>query len=337
MSFKQIATSCCILITLVCLHQNVQAQCTDDSHSTNANDSWLSCQTSTNPNSARGNSHWVMYDLGYAYGLSSTTFWNYNVANETNNGFKDIAIDYSLNGTTWTEAGIFQLPQANNNANYSGSTGLDLTGINARYVLVTALNTWGGTCAGLSEVQFEVVPSSTSCGDFIVTETISDNPITNGIYYSNNDITSNGVVHQNTDVTFKAAESITLQPGFVVEGGSDFVAKIEACSISQPLISGKDEEHLETEHSNKKETHHLTNQIKYSVLLSPNPANEVIKLETDFEVKEMIIISMTGHEIKRMLPMTIIDISSLPDGVYFIKLINAENEMISERFVKHHF
>jgi len=133
-----------------------QQDCYDNTHSVTVNDSWLSCNTSANPNLARGNTHWIMYDLGYIYNLTTTHFWNYNVAGQQGQGIKDCIIDYSTDGSNWVNATTFQLAQATGNSNYNGVSGPDLGGINARYILLTASSSWGSSCAGLSEVRFDL-------------------------------------------------------------------------------------------------------------------------------------------------------------------------------------
>lgn len=131
--------------------------CVDDQHSTNVNDSWISCNTSESPNSMRGTSHWVQYDLGAFYQLDGTWFWNYNVSNKTHDGMRNIVIDYSLDGHTWTEAASYTLSQASGQADYTGEMGPALGMITARYILITAIDTYGNdACAGLSEVRFEI-------------------------------------------------------------------------------------------------------------------------------------------------------------------------------------
>ena len=40
------------------------------------NNPWLSCQTTPNPKSSRGNSHWIRYDLGATYKLGKMQVWN---------------------------------------------------------------------------------------------------------------------------------------------------------------------------------------------------------------------------------------------------------------------
>ena len=131
--------------------------CSDGTHSTNLRDSWLSCSTSANPNPLRGNTHWVLYDLGYLYQIDGTKFWNYNVAGETDKGMKNLVIDYSIDGINWTEAANFQLAQASGTPDYVGQLGPNLGAITTRYILISATDTWGnGDCAGLSEVRFDI-------------------------------------------------------------------------------------------------------------------------------------------------------------------------------------
>ena len=164
-----------IIIMFLLLIANIfYGQCTSEAHSNNINDAWLSCEKSDNPNPAREESHWILYDLGYIYSIGTTKFWNYNVAGETEKGMKNITIDYSLNGTTWTEAATFELSEALGNNNYEGVSGPDLNKLNARYILISATDTWGnGDCAGLSEVRFDVDGTVTQFGVFKQNESVN--------------------------------------------------------------------------------------------------------------------------------------------------------------------
>lgn len=161
-----------------------QQNCYDNSHSVLVNDAWLSCNTSPNPNPARSNGHWIMYDLGYTYNLTTTHFWNYNVSGQTGQGIRDCIIDYSLDGNNWANSATFQIAQAAGNNSYIGVSGPDLGGINARYVLLTASSTWGSSCAGLSEVRFDLGQQCTVNAQIVgLPPTVSNNtPVTlNGI------------------------------------------------------------------------------------------------------------------------------------------------------------
>lgn len=123
------------------------------------NNPWLSCQTTPNPNPSRGNSHWIRYDLGTNYKLGKMQVWNVNKIGESNKGFKDVVIDYSLTGTSWTSLGTYQFEQGTEENVYAGFEAADFNGISARYILVTAISNWGdGSCSGISDIKFNIAP-----------------------------------------------------------------------------------------------------------------------------------------------------------------------------------
>ncbi len=134
----------------------VSAQCFLDRHNTTWYDGWISCTPSMNPNAARGESHWILYDLNYAYGLFQLHIWNTNAPEYLSSGMQDIAIDISNDGVSWTEVGEFQVPMADGASTYEGLDLYDFGGVNARYVLITGLTNYGGPCFGLSEIRIDV-------------------------------------------------------------------------------------------------------------------------------------------------------------------------------------
>ncbi len=114
---------------------------------------------SANPNSARGTSFWVQYDLGHLYKLGAMQVWNHNEPGFTARGFNSVSIDYSQDGTNWTALGNFTFPQASGASGYTGFTGPDFGGICARYVIITSNTNYGdGFSHSLGEVQFNLVP-----------------------------------------------------------------------------------------------------------------------------------------------------------------------------------
>ena len=66
-----------------------------------------------------------------------------------------MTIDYSINGNDWTTWGEFELEEGTGEKIYAGVPGPDLTGITAQYLLITAIDNYGGSCYGLSEVRFD--------------------------------------------------------------------------------------------------------------------------------------------------------------------------------------
>ncbi len=145
-----------IISFLACVLQiQVLAQCQQYRHSMKLDDTWISCNTSTNPNAERGESHWVMYDLGDIYKLGRTHIWNINQNERSGYGMSDIVIDVSNDGSNWSELISTSLQRAAESSFYEGEAGPDLTGSNARYVLITGLSNHGGSCYGLNEVRIE--------------------------------------------------------------------------------------------------------------------------------------------------------------------------------------
>jgi len=134
------------------------AQCFQDRHNTTWFDSWISCTKSSSPNSIRGESHWIMYDLSYTYKLEKVHFWNVNDPKQLDNGAKDIVIDYSLDGSSWTEFGTQSFDKASGKSIYEGEEAFSFNGVKARYVLLTILDNWGGDCYGFGEIKIGVSP-----------------------------------------------------------------------------------------------------------------------------------------------------------------------------------
>ncbi len=167
-------------------------------------DTWASCTATTNPKAAYGASHWIQYDLGATRDLSKTWVWNSNDPSKLNQGFNLVKIDYSNDGTNWTYFGETNFPQAQGTAVYGGFAGPDLVGIQARYILVTAVSNHGHpTCSGIAEIKFNLLPDSPTrpennliIDDFvciepqeIIVETVTDNSALiswdgQGMYYA---------------------------------------------------------------------------------------------------------------------------------------------------------
>ena len=130
-------------------------QCYPDRHSTNFFDGWISCEVAENPNPERGKGHFIMYDFGKVFSLGAMQIWNTNDPAHLDWGMKDVAIDYSIDSITWHHAGDFTFAQGSGLSIYEGEQGPDLEGIEARYLIITGLSNYGGSCYGLSEIKIE--------------------------------------------------------------------------------------------------------------------------------------------------------------------------------------
>ena len=151
-------------------------QCYPDRHNTSWFDGWLSCQTSTNPNDARGESHWISYDFGQVYAMNEFKIWNVNDPDILEYGAQHIVIDYSIDGVTWTEFGQEKLPMAPGISTYEGDIVLDFGGLNARYLLLTVIDNYGGECTGFSEMRIAVKDGDDESSDICIIADIYPNP-----------------------------------------------------------------------------------------------------------------------------------------------------------------
>ncbi|MCK4293183.1 MAG: discoidin domain-containing protein, partial [Planctomycetes bacterium] len=129
----------------------------DDLHSTEDTDMWLSSATGPQPT-------WIQYEFDKSYKLHQMWVWNYNTLFEPFVGFglKDVTIEYSTNGTDWTDlGGVPQFTRAPGTDGYAHNTTVDFDGVVAKYVRLTATSNYSGGLVdqyGLSEVRFLYIP-----------------------------------------------------------------------------------------------------------------------------------------------------------------------------------
>lgn len=155
----------------------LNAQCFQDRHNTSITDSWQSCELSENPNEERGESHWIMYNLGAHYELGQAKIWNLNAPEHLESGIDEIVIDYANDPADWTELGSYFVPRADASSFYEGIETMDFEGAYARYILITVVSTHGDNeCAGFAELRIDTKGVS-DAEDLITTSfSLSPNP-----------------------------------------------------------------------------------------------------------------------------------------------------------------
>jgi hypothetical protein len=126
-----------------------------DQHGTTSSQMWLSKKGVT--------PIWIQYEFDAVYKLYQMWVWNSNQQVEQSVGFgaKDVTVETSVDGTTWTAVpNVPQFAQASGDASYVHNTTVDFGGVQARYVKLTVATNWadGTKQAGLSEVRFFYVP-----------------------------------------------------------------------------------------------------------------------------------------------------------------------------------
>ncbi|MFC1604080.1 LamG-like jellyroll fold domain-containing protein [Planctomycetota bacterium] len=134
----------------------------DDSGLLHSNESvgnmWLSSRGADQPT-------WIEFEFGRVHKLYEMWVWNSNDSLEQGIGlgFKDVKIEYSVDGIDYTTLGTtHEFAQALGVADYAHDTTIDMGGVAAKYVRLTANSNWGDILVqfGLSEVRFFSIPVS---------------------------------------------------------------------------------------------------------------------------------------------------------------------------------
>lgn len=148
-------TICIILIaaTSFLFGTEAKAQCDTLRHNNTWFEGWISCEETANPNATRGNGHWIRYDFNQVYTMFELRIWNTNAPDILDYGIKNAVIDISDDGITWTEFDTILISQGSGDSRYEGVDEMSFDSTNARFVLITALDNYGGECFGLSEVR----------------------------------------------------------------------------------------------------------------------------------------------------------------------------------------
>lgn len=127
----------------------------NDEHSTDTGDMWVTAADAVAP-------VWIQYEFDRVYKLHELLVWNYNVQFEPVLGFgaKDVTVEYSSDGETWTALDDVEFAKAAAVASYEANTRLDMAGVPAKSVRLTINDNWGAlTQIGLSEVRFLYIPA----------------------------------------------------------------------------------------------------------------------------------------------------------------------------------
>ncbi|MHC4519579.1 MAG: DUF1349 domain-containing protein, partial [Planctomycetota bacterium] len=123
-------------------------------HSTESTDMWL----------GMGEAPVVIeYAFDAVYKLDEMLVWNYNEQFEVflGYGLKDVTVEYSADGETWTLLGDVEVAQATVSSDYEANTAIDFGGAAVKMVRIT-VNANHGVLPqyGLSEVRFMYIPAT---------------------------------------------------------------------------------------------------------------------------------------------------------------------------------
>lgn len=212
-----------LLTLLLCFPLLLSAQCDVDRHNTSAETGWKSCQIAPNPNAIRSDGHWILYDFTWDYMLEKVHIWNHNHPETLDDGVQDLIIDISDDGVLWTEAANITLPQASGLARYEGDDIL-MPNQRARFMLLTVVSTYGGSCAAISEIRIDIA-DDIECQNY---ETLVGD-LGNRKYYADEFINTNGLVNDHKIVHFQTGSEVQFFEGFEARTNAEFLVEIAPC------------------------------------------------------------------------------------------------------------
>lgn len=77
------------------------------------------------------------------------------------------------------------------------------------------------------------------------------------------------------------------------------------------------------------------NPNKFSIQLKPNPARDMLTIQTQEKIKEINVFSVLGHKVKvTKISDKSIDVSMLAQGVYIINVIDERETIFTSKFMK---
>ena len=117
---------------------------------------WLSARDANQPT-------WIEFEFQSVQKLHEMWVWNSNESLEADIGlgFKDVTIEYSVDGIEYMTLGTtHEFTQAPGATDYAHNTTIDFSGVAAKYVKLTANSNWEDILVkfGLSEVRFFSIP-----------------------------------------------------------------------------------------------------------------------------------------------------------------------------------
>jgi len=123
--------------------------------------------------------------------------------------------------------------------------------------------------------------------------------------------------------SYHAGSSVTLTTGFWSKSGSKGVAYIEGCTDQFKSPENEEEKPQETS---------LTD-LKSSIYVVPNPTTGIVSIKTTGKmlIDEFQLFSVTGNQLlQKTNNQNELDISSFPDGVYFLRITTSEGTIVKK-------
>lgn len=153
---------------------------------------------------------------------------------------------------------------------------------------------------------------------------------------ASNTITAVNTIKNGADVDYHANNAVFLNPGFVAEAGSVFLAYIEECAYLQARPAGNDS----FERSTESQEHISQKTIKNDyVIISPNPSSTVVDISLDnLKMNAITVTSMDGRvmfnkDVKEITSYKL-DISNYNIGIYMVTIYANNGRTITGKIIK---
>lgn len=318
--------------------------------------SWESCSTSANPNPARSiSAHWILYNFSDIYKFQQSRVWNYNDSTQTNKGIRQVVVDYSMDGNSWTAlGGTYNWPKASGTSDYAGFIGPNFNNIKARYILISALNNHGNSsCTGLSKITFDAHicnPKDTPCddGDPLTSYDKFDNncnckgvdincgsdtlllgklTLQDTLFMAKKRVEAMSTVPNTQNISFTAGNSIVLLPGFEVKAQGVFLASIEDC-IQQQFVANELRSTQSNQVSNKTLSLENDDNLKKVIFRLNEPGQVKLQLRNSKGIE--IVTLLEGYQENLGTQTKLIPTQKLKKGKYQIYLKINDIELIED-------
>ncbi len=140
----------------------LSGQCEDTSNYWE--ESWVSCEVSPNPNSARAASHWLLFEFAEPQAIGTSHIWNANRLGESGRGAKEVLVDVSVDGINWISLGTdaFTWSQGTEAIDYPGFAGPNFSdqGFIQKILFTILSNHDNSNCVSIGEVKLNMDPSA---------------------------------------------------------------------------------------------------------------------------------------------------------------------------------
>ncbi len=161
--------------------------------------------------------------------------------------------------------------------------------------------------SGIDLGPYEFSSSSSNCmTDLNLSETIAS-----GTYRAAATITATGTINAGSTIVFDTKERISLRPGFTVQNGAVFNAKIgNGCTPGRSFEAGNT-------------TISSTLTAEHGIKVYPNPTSGMIYIEGISNNDVISLYDLNGKLLLKKTAATAraqVDISSLPGGLYIVKV-----------------